>query len=106
MFKQITPREVKARRDAGEPLTLIDIREDWEVGLASVPDALNIPMNDIPDALARIPKEQPVVILCHSGGRSSQVAMWLAMQGFNNILNLTGGIDRWSTEVDPSVPRY
>lgn len=106
MPREITPRDVKARLDAGERITLIDVREAWEVRRSQLKGAIHIPMNDIPDSLDRIPKEGMVVFVCHHGGRSMQVAQWLAFQGFQNLYNLAGGIERWSMEVDPSVPRY
>ena len=63
-------------------------------------------MNSIPDSVDQIPKDKPVVIMCHHGNRSAQVAYWLQMQGWNNLFNLEGGIHRWSQEVDPKVPVY
>jgi rhodanese-related sulfurtransferase len=106
MLKQITPKDVKVRLDAGDPLTLIDVREGWEVRHSHIEGAIHIPMYDIPDALDRIPRDNPVVVVCHHGNRSAQVVMWLGMQGFENALNMVGGIERWSAEVDPTVPRY
>ncbi|GAB4545195.1 MAG: rhodanese-like domain-containing protein [Anaerolineae bacterium] len=105
-MKQLTPQQVKERLNAGEKLTIIDVRNAWEVQAAQVDGTLHIEMDEIPDALDRIPRDHPVVIMCHSGGRSAAVTNWLTFQGFENVYNLVGGIDRWSVEVDPSVPRY
>lgn len=106
MLKELTPKQVQQRLKDGMPLTIIDVREPWELQICRLESALHIPMNDIPDALERIPREGDVVIMCHSGGRSAQVALWLTMQGFTNVYNMAGGIDRWSVEVDSTVPRY
>ncbi len=106
MLKELTPKQIHERLAAGEALTIIDVREAWELAICHVEGAQHIPMDDIPDALARIPREGAVVIMCHSGGRSGQVTLWLTMQGFTNVYNMAGGIDRWSVEVDATVPRY
>lgn len=100
----ITPRQLKARLDAGETLTVIDVREGWELALSRVSFATHIPMNDIPARLADVPHDVPVVIMCKVGGRSAQVAAYLHGQGFDNVLNLSGGILGWATDCDPSLP--
>ena len=90
--------------------TLLDVREPWEVALASVRApgcrTLFIPMGHIPSRLAEIDRSQPVVCLCHHGMRSAQVVAFLMRHGGGDVYNLTGGIDAWSAEVDPTVPRY
>lgn len=89
---------------------LLDVREPWELGVASVtPDAFSlvaIPMNQIPERLGELDPAQPVACLCHHGTRSQRVAAFLAQQGFSQLANVAGGIDAWSHEVDPRVPRY
>ncbi|RMF53273.1 MAG: hypothetical protein D6749_02710 [Chloroflexota bacterium] len=106
MLKELTPRQVHERLRNGKALTIIDVREAWELAICRLDGALHIPMDEIPDALERIPRQGDVVIMCHSGGRSAQVAFWLTMQGFSNVYNMAGGIDQWSIEVDASLPRY
>jgi rhodanese-related sulfurtransferase len=92
-----------------EPL-LLDVREPWEFGLARIEVAgatlLHIPMMQVPERLAEISLEQPVVCICHHGVRSAQVVAFLMQQGHDAVYNLAGGIDAWSTEVDARVPRY
>ena len=105
-MKDITPKQLKSRLDAGEAIDIIDVREDWEVAQGMLANAIHIPMDDIPDAVDQISKDKPVVIMCHTGRRSEQVAMWMDTEGFDNVLNLVGGIDQWSREIDPSLPRY
>lgn len=107
MVEELDPREV-ARRLGDQPsaLVLVDVREPYERELAAVEPSLHIPMHEVPARLAEIPRDRTVVVYCHSGGRSALVAGYLEHQGFPKVANLSGGIDRWSREVDPSVPRY
>jgi rhodanese-related sulfurtransferase len=93
-------------RQSGAAHVLLDVREPWEIDVAGLPGALAIPMQEIPNRLAEIPKSGPLVVMCHHGGRSQQVTNWLRAQGYDNALNLTGGIDAWSREVDGATPRY
>lgn len=89
---------------------LLDVREPWEVALAAIClpgiKSLAIPMNEVPQHLAALSSNQPVVCVCHHGIRSAQVARYLTQAGLSNVVNLRGGIDAWSTQVDPQVPRY
>lgn len=95
---------------AGQQPALLDVREDWEVARAplrvdGVP-TLHIPMNQIPARRAELDGLQPVVAFCHHGMRSAQVVAFLMQHGLTDVYNLSGGIDAWSTSVDPGVPRY
>jgi rhodanese-related sulfurtransferase len=104
---EITPQEVQRRLSAGEKLRLIDVREPFEFQQARIEGAELIPMRSIPNALALFEEEEnPIVLFCHHGMRSLQVAGWLREQGVGNCTSMSGGIDRWSLEVDPNVPRY
>lgn len=89
---------------------LLDVREPWEVQTAQVQpgdfDLLAIPMNEIPARTPELPRDRPIACLCHHGGRSQRVAMFLAQQGYSDVANIAGGIDAWSREHDPGVPRY
>jgi rhodanese-related sulfurtransferase len=87
-----------------QPL-LLDVREPWEVQTAAIPGIVNIPMQEIPARIGELDPGREIVSICHHGGRSMQVALFLERQGLT-LHNLTGGIDAWSREVDPSVPRY
>ena len=106
VINDIMPKDLKARLDAGEALQIIDVREYWEVNLGTIEGAIHIPMNDIPYSLDEIPDDKPVIFMCHTGVRSAQVTEWVKRQGRENVLNLVGGIERWSREIDPSIPRY
>lgn len=95
--------------DGALPVVL-DVREPWELQTASVKPAgfelLHMPMHTIPARLQDLPRERPIACLCHHGARSAQVTHFLQQHGFNEVVNLSGGIDAWSHEVDATVPRY
>ena len=104
---QLTPLDVKRRLDSGEKLRLIDVREPFEFSQAKIEDSELIPMRSVPQALASLEAEPaPIILFCHHGMRSLQVVNWLREQGVESCSSMDGGIDRWSLEVDPSVPRY
>jgi rhodanese-related sulfurtransferase len=106
---EITPVDLKRRMDAGEPIVLIDVREPAEHALARVASAELIPMNSIPAHLERLEAEADeslLVAFCHHGVRSLNVVAWLRAQGVSNAVSLTGGIDRWATEIDQLIPHY
>ena len=102
---EITPTEFVARRERGESLTLLDVREEWELGVASVPDVVHIPMGEVADRLGELDRSREVVVLCRSGRRSLQVANFLQQNGFQAV-NLAGGILAWSRELDATIPTY
>jgi rhodanese-related sulfurtransferase len=106
MVREISVEELNARRDGGENPLVIDVREDWEVQLASIPNVLHVPMNQVPARLAEFSREAETIVMCHAGGRSMRVAQFLANQGFTNVANLSGGISAWSESVDATVPQY
>ena len=106
---ELEPLELKARRDRhdhNDKLVVLDVREPEEIAIAPFPDALHIPMGDIPSRLTELDSDAEWVVVCHHGVRSAQVAMYLAHMGFARVSNLTGGIDAWSQLIDPSLPRY
>jgi len=99
-FCELWPEDERAQ------VQLIDVREPAELAIATLTDAVHIPMLQIPRRLGELDPQRPVVVMCHSGGRSRQVAAFLLANGFERVYNLAGGIDAWSTDVDPAVPRY
>lgn len=101
----IEPLEVHDMRQQGVKFFLLDCREPWEYETARIEGATLIPMRQIQQKIDEIPKDQPVVVYCHAGVRSFNAAAWLKQQGVN-ALSMSGGIDQWSAEVDPKVPRY
>ena len=107
MPQELTPREFLDRREAGEDITLLDVREDWEVKLAPVPtETVHIPMGEISDRVGELDAKKETVVICRSGGRSAQVAQFLERQGFGKVFNLAGGILAWSRVIDPGIPQY
>ena len=106
---EVTPAEVKRRLDAGEKLWLIDVRQPEEHSVARIEHAELIPMNNVPAAVSALEAkadEGTLIVFCHHGMRSANVVNWLRGQGIADSQSMAGGIDRWSLEVDPSVPRY
>ncbi len=103
---QLSPAELKQWLAEGKPLTLLDVREEEEVAFCALPDHTHIPMNLIPLRHNELPDGEPIVVYCHHGMRSLYSAMYLAEAGFEEVYNLQGGIDAWSQQIDPSVPRY
>ena len=91
---------------ARDAVILLDVREHAELELARIEGAHHIPMQEIPGRIDELDPARDVVCICHGGGRSRRVAEYLAARGFERVFNLTGGIDAWSQEVDPGVPRY
>jgi rhodanese-related sulfurtransferase len=104
MVEEISPLEFVRRREAGEDLVLLDVREPEELEVASLPGALHIPMGQVPGRWQELERGRTVVVLCRSGVRSLQVARYLERQGFGRVANLSGGILRWGLEVDPDLP--
>lgn len=103
---EISTTELKKRLDAGEKLLLIDVREPWEYQTCRIEGARLIPMRTVPASLQSLDVEEPVICYCHHGMRSLDVAVWLQKQGVESARSLAGGIDKWSAEIDPKVPRY
>ena len=106
MIREISALELKSRRDRGENPVVIDVREDWELQLARIPDVVHVPMSQIPARLGEFQRDAEIIVMCHAGGRSMRVAHFLASQGFTDVANLSGGISGWSEAVDATVPRY
>ncbi len=104
----ITVHDLKAARDSGEDLLLLDVRNPDEVSYASLHGAKHIPMREIPARLAELEpwRNKRIAVLCHMGARSARVQNFLFEQGFRRAENVAGGIHHWSLEIDPSVPTY
>jgi len=102
---QITVKELKARRDAGEDIFLLDVREPYEFQIAQIGGKL-IPQNDVPQRLSEIPRNREIVVHCRSGARSQKIAEFLKQSGYNDVVNVAGGILAWADEIDPTVQKY
>jgi rhodanese-related sulfurtransferase len=103
---EVTAAQLKARMDRQDKLLLVDVREQWEYDVCRISGAKLIPMSTIPANLQALDGDRDVICYCHHGQRSLDVAAWLRAQGVESAQSLAGGIDRWSMEIDPSVPRY
>ena len=111
MVDQVRPCELARWIEShGADAIVLDVREPAELGAASVKpegfELVHIPMNEIPGRLGQLDPGRAVAVLCHHGARSMRVAMFLQGHGFDTLANIAGGIEAWSRELDPSVPRY
>jgi rhodanese-related sulfurtransferase len=108
VVESLSARSVKqllTERPKGE-YVLLDVREPAERATAAIEPSLYIPMSEVPDRLAELPHDRKLIVYCHHGSRSAMVGAYLEGEGFASVANLEGGIDAWSQDVDPSVPRY
>jgi adenylyltransferase/sulfurtransferase len=103
---EMTPSELAQRLTSGEALDLIDVREPFEWQIARIPGARLVPLGTLRHALSSLDPARATVVYCHHGIRSAHAADELRAAGFSRVWNLTGGIDRWSSDVDGTVPRY
>jgi len=112
VISQIRPADLESwlQQHQGARPIVLDVREPWEIETAHVKvsgfELVSIPMAAMPARLAELQKDRPIACLCHLGGRSMQVAMFLEHHGFEDVTNLAGGIHAWSLERDPAVPMY
>lgn len=104
--KLISAPELKAKLAQGEPLFLLDVREDYEYKYANIPGSTLIPLNKIPERHTELDADKAIVVICHHGSRSKRAANFLVSAGFTDVTNLEGGIDAWSLYCDNTVQRY
>jgi len=103
---EITPVELKSALDEGEKLTILDVREPHEYEISSLPNSILIPLGQLPSRMNELNRQDNIVVHCKMGGRSAKAVELMKQAGFNQVKNLTGGINRWGEEIDPSLPRY
>ncbi len=103
---EISAQELKRRLDAGDAPRILDVREPWEYAIVALPGSTLIPLAQLPRRLQELSRDEPVVAMCKSGGRSRRAAELLQSAGFQNVANLTGGINSWIQDVDPDLPNY
>ncbi|MEM7281950.1 MAG: rhodanese-like domain-containing protein [Pseudomonadota bacterium] len=104
-MQHLSAEQAAAALKQGEALVL-DVREDWELAIAAVPNATHIPMNQIPNRLEELDPNQTILVLCHSGVRSQSVTNYLMGMGYQDVHNIVGGISEWSKTVDSRIPIY
>ena len=106
-MRTMTAQQLQTYLQSAEtPPVLLDVREPQEFAHCHIEGSVNIPMNTVPARLSELAPEKEIITVCHHGMRSLNVLQYLEAQGFENVTNLSGGIDAWSASVDPSVPRY
>jgi rhodanese-related sulfurtransferase len=105
---ELSVQQVQALRQRREDFVLLDCREPDEHALVRIEDSVLVPMSEIAGRLADLEphRDRRMVVYCHHGGRSLRVVHWLRQQGYTQAQNMAGGIDQWSLEVDPNLPRY
>lgn len=106
MIAHLSAAELATRLQGAHAPVVLDVREPWEFATCAIKGAMHVPMRDIPARLAELDENQEIVCVCHHGARSLQVGVFLSRNGFPHVYNLSGGIDAWAREVEPSMPRY
>jgi rhodanese-related sulfurtransferase len=105
-MRELPAQDAAALLAGPTPPLLLDVREPWEIETAAVAGAVCIPMGQVQARLGELDKDRPILVMCHHGRRSAQVGMLLERSGFREVINLAGGIEAWSDQVDPGIPRY
>ncbi len=106
MNKEISVGEAAILRDNHAEAVFLDVREDHELAICRIDGALHIPMGQIPERYQALPTDAPLVVFCHHGMRSLNVVQFLEAKGFENALNMGGGIHAWAHELDPGMRQY
>ena len=106
MAEQITAEELKRRLDSHDPITVVDVRDPWEVQICRLENSLHMPMEEIPFRIDELNPEDEFVVICHQGVRSAAICDWMERQGYLRVKNLAGGLDAWARTVDPTMRRY
>ena len=107
-MRQISPAQLAQRlNDAQQPAPLLlDVREPWELEICRIEGSVAMPMGSVPARFPELDRDRETVVICHHGGRSAQVGMFLERQGFSNVINLAGGVAGWAAQVDPRMAQY
>ncbi|MDT3671441.1 MAG: rhodanese-like domain-containing protein [Aromatoleum sp.] len=106
-MRQMTVAELAERLAVGgDKPVLLDVREPWEFEICHIEGSQPMPMGSVPARAGELDAQAETVVVCHHGGRSAQVGMFLERQGFRNVINLAGGVAAWAAQVDPAMPRY
>ncbi|MDX9886019.1 rhodanese-like domain-containing protein [Thauera sp.] len=107
-MRQISPAQLAQRlNDAQQPAPLLlDVREPWELEICLIEGSVAMPMGSVPARFPELDRDRETVVICHHGGRSAQVCMFLERQGFSSVINLAGGVAGWAAQVDPRMAQY
>jgi len=106
MNKEISAQDAAKLRKSDSTVSFLDVREDSELEICKIDGAIHIPMGEIPERAESLPKDKTIIVFCHHGMRSANVQQYLEAKGFENLINLAGGIHAWANSVDPEVPTY
>ena len=106
MNKEISPSEAVILRHKNKEAVLLDVREHSELTICRIEGALHIPMGEVPERYKSLPRDAPLIVFCHRGMRSLHVVQYLEAKGFENALNLAGGIHAWAAEMDTEMKQY
>jgi len=106
MIKSLSPIEAKNFLKNNSSTLLLDVRESWEKEIVSLPDSFHISLKKLAKELNSLPKDKSIIVYCHHGSRSLLACAILIKNGFNDVYNLSGGIEAWSKLLDPNLPRY
>lgn len=107
-MQSFTPSDLAAyvANEEEEAPVLLDVREPWEFQIGHIDDSLSMPMNTVPERLSELDTDRPIVCICHHGVRSLDVGLFLERNGFSRVINLSGGVHAWATQVDAQMPTY
>ena len=106
-MQHFTPLQLAEHLEKNDQaLTLLDVREPWEFDTCHIDNSTLIPMGQIANKLDQINQDHPIVVICHHGIRSRNIATYLEQNGFKNIINLSGGVDAWANDVDLNMAKY
>jgi rhodanese-related sulfurtransferase len=101
------PLEVKAMLDeSSSSIMLLDVREKWEFDLCHIPESIHMPIAEVILRISELEKTNPIIIICHNGRRSLHIGLELIEKGFDNVINLKGGVDQWADDIDISMTKY
>lgn len=105
-MQSITVSQLKERLDQDSKPLLLDVREPWEFAICHIDGSRLLPMREIPSSIDDLANDQEIVVICHTGVRSLQVCYYLQHEGFDNVMNLSGGVHAWATTIDTQMPTY
>lgn len=103
---EITVEELKARRDRGDKITLLDVREPNEWVISDLPGSIKMPLGSLPHRFGELSQKAEIVVYCRTGGRSGNAVQFLRQKGYDKAFNLAGGINRWAETIDPTMSKY
>lgn len=105
-MRRFSPQDLKSHLDSGASPLLLDVREHWEFDTCAIPGSEPVPMREVPEYAEALDKQREIVVICHHGIRSRHIGIYLERLGFENVINLEGGVEAWAQHIDPQMKRY